>query len=758
MTTRDEPRSTVEELRAQVGSLEDRVKKLVAGELTQYRLQAKLDLQLKTQAELLQLGQRLNSSRDENEIADLVAEALVESFGHSKAVFCVYDETEAGLSLKSLEGYYEEAEEAAARQSLSDMTDLLAVAEEGRTKIETGMSESALGMDERVTIPFRSGKGDLLGVIIFGNSRRDAAYQREVAEKDTSLWETIAGMTASAFENTRLYQQLNRERESLETARDNLRDLNERLEKIVEERTAELAEAKDQYRELYLESDRTGELYRTLLDASPDPIVVYDVKGCPTYINPAFTQIFGWQLEELQGKPIDFVPPENMPETREMIGMVMRAQAFSNRPTRRHTKDGRTIDVSISGSTFWDEMGRVGGSVIHLRDITELKRMEEDLFNVLKLESVGVLAGGIAHDFNNILSGILMNAQLAAMKMKPDTGAAKYLIGIDQATRKAVALTHQLLTFAKGGTPRLKTASIAELITEWAGFVMRGSNVKCDFSIAEDLAPVEVDEDQMSQVIHNLVINAQQAMPRGGTIRISAKNITVPDEGIGSGAPLLTPGDYARISVADDGHGIPKEHLEKIFDPYFTTKDKGSGLGLASSFSILRKHRGRLTVESEINKGTTFHIYLPASKKMVSEILPEKEAEPAGESKGKIMLMDDEELLRELGGELLASLGFEVHLAADGAKAVEIYRRALESGKPFHAVIMDLTIPGGMGGRECIERIREIDPDVKAIVSSGYSTDPIMANYEDYGFSGVAAKPYRIEELKDVLQSVLARK
>lgn len=259
----------------------------------------------------------------------------------------------------------------------------------------------------------------MFGFVVFGNSRKRAAFHRRIDPIDRSMWETIKGITTSAFEHSRLYNQLAMERESLKKARDNLEELNEKLERIILERTRELAESKDEYRQLYLESERTGELYLTLLDSSPDPIVVYDIKGIPVYLNPAFSRVFGWRFEEVKGKRIDFVPPENRLETDDLIAKVVkRGEKFSNHETRRYTKDGRVIDVSISGATYSSESGQLMGSVIHLRDITNQKRMEEELLKVRKLESVGVLAGGIAHDFNNTLSGILMSAQLMEVKLE----------------------------------------------------------------------------------------------------------------------------------------------------------------------------------------------------------------------------------------------------------------------------------------------------------------------------------------------------
>jgi nitrogen-specific signal transduction histidine kinase/ActR/RegA family two-component response regulator len=390
-----------------------------------------------------------------------------------------------------------------------------------------------------------------------------------------------------------------------------------------------------------------------------------------------------------------------------------------------------------------------------LVDITDRKRAEEELQRAEKLESLGILASGIAHDFNNILLSLCGNTQLAAMEAAPESHMAELLAESLKACTRARGLAQQLLTFARGGAPIKKTASIAELIQDCAKFALHGSNVGCDFEIAEQLWPVDIDEGQISQVIHNLVINADQAMPEGGVIKISAENMVI-DSDDGAHHPTLEDGDYVRISIQDEGIGIPSEHLTKIFDPYFTTKQRGSGLGLASSYSIVKRHDGHLGVQSHAPVGTTFEVYLPASKASV-EPEESEEAECAA-GNGKILFMDDEEQLRALAGKLLKHLGYRVEGASDGAEAIEAYRKAMASGEPFAAVILDLTVPGGMGGKAAVKELLEIDPDVVAIVSSGYSNDTIMANYRHYGFSGVIAKPYQLEELAEALHTVTSMK
>ena len=386
-------------------------------------------------------------------------------------------------------------------------------------------------------------------------------------------------------------------------------------------------------------------------------------------------------------------------------------------------------------------------SVAH--DITEKKRLEEELLKAQKLESLGVLAGGIAHDFNNFLSGIMGNISLA--KLEADQGE-NIMESLDEALRvtsRASALTRQLLVFSKGGAPVKKTAPIAEVLRDSTVFALRGSNVKCEFNIADNLWPVRVDLGQFSQVIHNLAINAVQAMPQGGTIRLLAGNATL--EGL-SGLPLKA-GRYVKISMQDEGLGIPQEHLAKVFDPYFTTKHRGSGLGLTMTYTTIHAHDGHIEVSSEMGKGTTFCIYMPASY----EELVESEDREARlkRGKGKILVMDDDEAIRKVTEKILMELGYDVQCASDGAETIVLYQDAARIGQPFDAVIMDLTIPGGMGGKEAIRQLLSIDPQATAIVSSGYSNDPILSDFEEYGFSGVATKPYRIEKLSWVLHDVL---
>jgi len=382
------------------------------------------------------------------------------------------------------------------------------------------------------------------------------------------------------------------------------------------------------------------------------------------------------------------------------------------------------------------------------QEVAERERMETELTRAQKLESLGLLAGGIAHDFNNLLGAIMGNLSLAMLDVDPANPASHQLAKAEQASLRAQELTRQLLTFSRGGTPVKKLIALAGVISEAAGFALQSSRVLHELAIPKGLWPVEADEGQMMQVFNNLLINADQAMPSGGIIRIFAQNITL---GPGNGLPLGA-GPYVKISVADEGAGIPAEHMEKVFEPFFTTKQKGSGLGLAVSYSIIRKHEGLITVESEPGRGTTFHIYLPASQR---EVVFSWRDDTFTKGNGHILVMDDEEEMRNTTGDMLVRLGYTVDYAGEGGEAIAKYRQAQEAGQPFGAVIMDLTVPGGMGGKEAVRKLLEIDPAARIIVSSGYSHDPVMSDFRSYGFQGLVTKPYRLHDLSEVVAAVI---
>ena len=489
--------------------------------------------------------------------------------------------------------------------------------------------------------------------------------------------------------------------------------------------------------------------YRDLFENANDAIFIVDADLNYIDANKKAVELFGFSREEiLRMNILDVIPSEQVSRSEKVLRKLRGKESYDKFVGKMKRKDGRWLDIEVSSSPIIKN-GAVVGSRDIVRDITERKKLEEELMKREKLESLGVLTGGLAHDFNNLLTAILGNISLAGIPGQTSEAILARLTDAEKAALRARDLTQQLLTFSKGGAPVKQMLNIGAIIKDSAAFSLSGSSVKCIYEMPKDLWSVEADAGQMSQVINNLVINADQAMPGGGTITITGENVILEAENRFS----LKEGNYVKIAIKDQGMGIPREHLRKIFDPYFTTKQKGSGLGLASAFSVVRRHDGYIAVESILGSGTTFSLYLPASVKDLSGEKERGEDQLAG--KGKILVMDDEESVRKVAGEILKTLGYEVEHAGDGREALAIYRKAKESAVPFDAVIMDLTIPGGMGGREAVGELLRIDPGAKVIVSSGYSQDPVMANFRDYGFAGVISKPYRVSELGKKLHEVL---
>jgi PAS domain S-box-containing protein len=507
---------------------------------------------------------------------------------------------------------------------------------------------------------------------------------------------------------------------------------------------------------IHWELEQSQRRYRYLVENSPDLIYTLDEQGRFTFVNDAFERLLGYRREEVIGRHYsEIVLPQDMEKSRFV---------FNERRTGRRAACGLELrlrrgpspmeppefPVEVKAQGIYDrEIDRQDknflGTYGVARDLRERKALEQHLQQVERMEAVSRLAGGIAHDFNNFLTAVVGNIALAKMHAKPSEEIHSRLEQMEKATLRARDLTRQLITFAQGGLPMKRAGRLAELIQEAATFVLRGSKTRCRCDFPEDLWPGEFDSGQITQVVQNLVINADQAMPEGGLISVRGENVTVTE-----GYPLpLRPGRYVRVTVEDQGCGIPPENLSKIFDPFFTTKKNGMGFGLATSYSIIQSHGGYLTVESEVGQGTRFYFFLPAAGRLPP---------PTGESeeklyrgRGRILVMDDDRFLQDVYKRLLERLGYTPVVVSDGAEALASYRQALQEGRPFAAVIMDLTIPGGMGGKEAIRHLLALDAKAVAIIASGYSRDPVLTRFREHGFKGVIEKPFSNQRLSEVL-------
>jgi PAS domain S-box-containing protein len=492
----------------------------------------------------------------------------------------------------------------------------------------------------------------------------------------------------------------------------------------------------------------------TTLESIAEGVIATDTKGLVTMMNSMAEGLTGWAAKQAIGKSICEVLLIESQDSRAGCGDFFRDILQHQIPVERLEKTnltalgGGVLSVYLSAAPIRQPDQSVIGAIIVFRDITAELQMKEELAKAAKLESIGLFAGGIAHDFNNLLTAILGNVSLARAQLDPNDAVYQLLNETEKSSNRAKGLTQQLLTFARGGAPITSLTSSRSLIMDSATFPLSGTNVRIDFAIPEDLWPFEVDEGQISQVIQNLVINAAQAMPDGGLLRISATNL----EQDGATRLPLPAGRYLKISVVDQGPGISSENLDHIFEPFYTTKSSGQGLGLAICYSIIKKHQGLITVESSAPGGTCFNIYLPASEQRLEAA---ETTETLATATGRVLVMDDDEMILGVVRSMLEYSGYEVVEAQNGEEAISVYNKALESGRRFDAVLIDLTIRGGMGGKETIARLRSLDPGVRAVVSSGYASDPIMSDYRSYGFCGVIPKPYRAQELSAVISAAI---
>ena len=498
------------------------------------------------------------------------------------------------------------------------------------------------------------------------------------------------------------------------------------------------------------------EKYRSMMEAMNDEAYICSPDFRVEYMNPAMIRRTGrdatgepcYSAINALDKPCPWCVHDQVQQGNSLVTEIVSPM------DNRH--------YYVSHSPIFYEDGSISKITIY-RDITEWKRLEEQLIQVKKLEAIGILSSGIAHDFNNLLSIIVGYIELVKDEITPEAEAFEFLEEAEKASLQAQELTKQLITFSTGGAPVKQTGSIVDLIKETTNLILAGSSVTSEFFMPHDLYPVQVDIGQMNHAIKNIIINAVESMPDSGSIIVKAENYKISSETIENSLPL-SEGEYVKISIRDHGIGISGEHLSKIFDPYFSTKEmgtqKGMGLGLAITYSVINKHEGHITVKSEVGVGTTFTLYLRAHEKDVRELKsieilkPEKPAIRTG----RILLMDDEKMIRNIAKQMPKRFGYEAELAKDGVEAIELYKKAMDSGKPFDAVILDLTIKGGMGGKETVKRLMEIDSQVRAIVSSGYSNDPVMTDFRRYGFIGALPKPYTMKDLSEALDKVTMEK
>jgi len=499
--------------------------------------------------------------------------------------------------------------------------------------------------------------------------------------------------------------------------------------------------------------------FREMADLLPNPICETDLNLHFTYVNNIGFKLFGFTQEDFDAgiNGMDLIHPDDKEKAAKHIERTIEGEIIEAAEYTMLTKDGSELTTLVNASPIHEDEQVVGIS-INLTDITERKKMQEEILKARNLKSLGVLAGGIAHDFNNLLSVIMGNISLVADDIKPETGTSEKLKEAQKASLRAKELTARLITFSKGGKPVKNVVTIEDLVNDSVRFTLRDSNIGCKFYITDGLWPVKIDEEQIKQVIYNITANAREAMSGEGIINVYCENVTIREKGT---LPLKDR-KYVKTSIEDQGNGIAENNIHKIFDPYFSTKqagaDKGQGLGLSICHSIIEKHDGLIKVESKLGKGTTFFVYLPASEKKIVASKPAQKPIPKKPvtGTGRVLVMDDEEMIRTLASQMLRRLGYEVMLTADGTEAIELYKKAMDTGTPFDAVILDLTNKVGMGGVEAIKKLIQIDPEIKAIVASGYSNDPVLTNFREHGFRGALNKPHTMDELGNALHELIS--
>ncbi len=480
-----------------------------------------------------------------------------------------------------------------------------------------------------------------------------------------------------------------------------------------------------------------------------DGVIATDVSGNITMLNGVAEQLTGWTSEEALGRPISDIfnivhkttGLEYEKQAQSIIRTGLDTELSNN--SRLISRRKKVILLENSGSPIKNNSGDVIGVVIVFRDITEKQKLIQSAQRADKLEAIGILAGGIAHDFNNLLGGIFGYIDIARMYCEPGSKIEKNINKALDTFTAAKDLTQKLLTFSKGGAPDRKKTSLKPVLKDKTLCSLGESRTTCVFNLQDDLWQCDIDEYQIGQVVENVVTNALEAMPQGGSLIVSANNKTIHEN-----SGVLNKGNYVICTFQDTGNGIPQNIISSIFDPFFTTKPKGNGLGLSTAYSIIRKHDGDIIVESDIDKGTTVHVYIPASS---ANAIPTIEKPEPARKHGKVMVMDDEEFIREILGDMLKSMGFEVDFALNGQEVLQKLQQSHTQPDNYKAVIMDLTIPGAMGGKETIRKLRELNSKIPAFVSSGYADDPVMADPNRFGFTDKIQKPFRKKDLQELI-------
>ena len=510
---------------------------------------------------------------------------------------------------------------------------------------------------------------------------------------------------------------------------------------FVRQHLLKLGEIKAQ-KTLQTQRDLLNSLFENILLG----ITVWSKEGLFLFANKSFTHLTGYRVEDIKDIQNWFTKVYPDPVYRDMVLEDWNKSTQLTDVVREFKitcKNGQVKDVEFRGTFLPD-----GRALVSLTDITERKALEAQYEQAQKMEALGTLAGGIAHDFNNLLSGIFGYIDLARKKTK-ESKTEEYLTKAFNTSGRAKGLTHQLLTFSKGGAPIKRIDSLVPFLQETTQFALSGADVSCSFNLPDDLWMCDYDKNQLGQVIDNIVINAHHAMPSGGNIQVDATNVIVK----GREHPALDPGKYVKISISDTGMGIAEKYIPRIFDPFFTTKQKGSGLGLATSYSIVKRHGGIIDIESILGVGATFHIFIPAAEhpKFQGKTLVEKNYQGSG----RILIMDDEEMIQEMMTDMLETMGFTIKGENEGRGAVEAFKKAKERNDPFRAVILDLTVKGGMGGKETVKEIRKTDKTIPVFVASGYSEDEAIANPEAFGFTASLEKPFSVAQLARMFEKHL---